>query len=509
MAVTLKDLIPAKFRNIAAWSDLADVYEESLINDIRDSLLRLKRIRDVDLVDEDMLGKFKNLLGLYIDTSSFTTAQLRRMLETLSYFYEKSGTNVTMDLIGYAKNTQVDIIPLYANRRIYDELLGSGDGLTNFTGSLDNLPLQQYWYDCASFNGLNQNAVGATSVDLPTGESITVLAWVMPVGTQSDSTLNGIVGWGGRTTDNDSFIVGINNAGKISVSTFGDSVIQNTGASIPNNAWTLIGVTLDAITVKMYINGELVDTEQILSPGPIILSTDLVIGSSDISGRFFSGLIDGIRIFNKVLSDTDMTRAYQSLDYVELPNDPNLLAKFDFNDQTGTTLTDTSVKGNDCTLDSSNQWVRGGLVISDDFEHFYDNGSGVLRGTRGGTGTINYTSGAFSVTFNTGVLTGETVSASYNTRKYNTFYNQADIGILTSNRGDWYLTNHVELAADFNDVSPSELTTIFYQLAPVPLVAQVSIALQDTATIQDEVEFFEVDSGAINIEPINNNAING
>lgn len=58
----------------------------------------------------------------------------------------------------------------------------------------------------------------------------------------------------------------------------------------------------------------------------------------------------------------------------------------------------------------------GTVVVTDGVEIFTDNGFGVLVGDAGGSGTINYDTGAISVTFNANVGNGTDVEVDYNTR---------------------------------------------------------------------------------------------
>lgn len=51
------------------------------------------------------------------------------------------------------------------------------------------------------------------------------------------------------------------------------------------------------------------------------------------------------------------------------------------------------------------------VTFTDTVETFTDNGDGTLTGNAGGTGTINYTSGAYNITFN--AVTANTVTATY------------------------------------------------------------------------------------------------
>jgi hypothetical protein len=58
--------------------------------------------------------------------------------------------------------------------------------------------------------------------------------------------------------------------------------------------------------------------------------------------------------------------------------------------------------------------VKPGFVtVTDTVETFTDNGAGTLTGSKGGTGTINYVTGALSVTFKAAPATGRSITASY------------------------------------------------------------------------------------------------
>ena len=58
--------------------------------------------------------------------------------------------------------------------------------------------------------------------------------------------------------------------------------------------------------------------------------------------------------------------------------------------------------------------VSGTLSITDSVETFSDNGDGTLTGSLGGTGTIDYDTGAYSVTFNTAPANAQAITADYN-----------------------------------------------------------------------------------------------
>jgi hypothetical protein len=63
---------------------------------------------------------------------------------------------------------------------------------------------------------------------------------------------------------------------------------------------------------------------------------------------------------------------------------------------------------------SNNVPIQAGSVVVDDtVEVFSDDGSGTLTGDQGGTGTVNYTTGLISVTFNTAPTSGQVIQPSF------------------------------------------------------------------------------------------------
>lgn len=57
--------------------------------------------------------------------------------------------------------------------------------------------------------------------------------------------------------------------------------------------------------------------------------------------------------------------------------------------------------------------ISGSVIVTDNTEVFTDDGNGVLTGDLGGFGSVNYTTGAISVTFNTAPTNGQEIYLSY------------------------------------------------------------------------------------------------
>lgn len=57
--------------------------------------------------------------------------------------------------------------------------------------------------------------------------------------------------------------------------------------------------------------------------------------------------------------------------------------------------------------------LEGSVVVDDTVEVFSDDGLGILTGDAGGSGTVNYATGAISVTFNTAPTDGQVIQVSF------------------------------------------------------------------------------------------------
>jgi len=85
-----------------------------------------------------------------------------------------------------------------------------------------------------------------------------------------------------------------------------------TNDPIPQNQFLHVAVTLDATTFRSYLNGQPEWTA--LSPTPPVLNDENVVigafGYLGVINEFFLGVIDDIRIYNRVLSETEIEELY-------------------------------------------------------------------------------------------------------------------------------------------------------------------------------------------------------
>ena len=86
----------------------------------------------------------------------------------------------------------------------------------------------------------------------------------------------------------------------------GSSRVDTTApSSITRNAWTHIAATYDGATFRLFVNGTQVRSRAIT--GSIASSTQpLRIGGNQVSGEYFAGLIDEVRVYNRALSAAEI-----------------------------------------------------------------------------------------------------------------------------------------------------------------------------------------------------------
>jgi hypothetical protein len=78
-------------------------------------------------------------------------------------------------------------------------------------------------------------------------------------------------------------------------------------APVKVGTWTHLAMTWDQSQVKVYVDGTEMSAQA--ATGPIAGSTGpLRIGGNGVSGQFFNGLIDEVRVFDRVRTPAQITQ---------------------------------------------------------------------------------------------------------------------------------------------------------------------------------------------------------
>lgn len=188
------------------------------------------------------------------------------------------------------------------------DLSGKGNNVTLYSFAAPFGVVSSGVYGNAlSLDGINDNARNNT-VNLPTGSVATVEAWIYPKG-YAEVSYNGIVSWSNRQCNGLGIALSIQNSGRPSMPTWCNDYVPATGAAATLNSWNHIAAVLDGKSATLYMNGQSLGTTT-LTYLPNLSSINLAIGALDYVGRYFNGLIDEVRIYNRALAPEEIASRY-------------------------------------------------------------------------------------------------------------------------------------------------------------------------------------------------------
>ena len=155
-----------------------------------------------------------------------------------------------------------------------------------------------------SFDGINDWVTVPDTNSLDLTNAMTLEAWVRP---------SALSGW--RTVvmkeQAGGLVYGLyanSDGNRPSVHAFVTSEQDTRGtAQLALNTWTHVGATFDGTTLRLYVNGVLISSRAL--SGSLLTSTAaLRIGGNGPWGEWFSGLIDEVRVYRRVLTATEITQ---------------------------------------------------------------------------------------------------------------------------------------------------------------------------------------------------------
>lgn len=237
--------------------------------------------------------------GISIDVIlSNTVSPTKTVIYSLDGLLEKLGIIPPYDdAIGWWKLDEIVVGPVV-------DTMGNNDGTNN--GATIN---QDGKFDKAySFDGLN-NYVSIVDDDSLKPAIMTLCCWIYHT-----SDVTGDRAWvinknsyDGRT----GYGIGLGPTNSIMLSggngtTFDD---WNTGVIIPKNEWHFIVFTWDGSTKTLYLDGVYQSQHSIVGPQPNTGSLNFG-RFSDYDGQYYEGLIDEIRIYNRILTQNEITVLY-------------------------------------------------------------------------------------------------------------------------------------------------------------------------------------------------------
>lgn len=172
----------------------------------------------------------------------------------------------------------------------------------------------------AGFNGTTSIIYKGSPTGLPSGASDASLNfWINPV--TLGAALISLVEWGSLAGTGTLFSIGFNGG---TLQYFGNGNDFNSGGTPSTGAWHMITATLTGTSIKIYIDAAQVGGTGTLGASPNLGSADFGMGnlfnsSSTPIATFYSGAIDEVGIWTRVLPGADITSLYNGGAGIQYP----------------------------------------------------------------------------------------------------------------------------------------------------------------------------------------------
>ncbi|MGC8495854.1 MAG: LamG-like jellyroll fold domain-containing protein [Candidatus Micrarchaeia archaeon] len=205
--------------------------------------------------------------------------------------------------------------PLAGNANDYSS--SGNDGLaqgvayknTYFTGHSNQ--------EATYFNPAQTSWIASTKSPLPNGTNVaTIVAWIYPKPLQGDSTYAGIVRIDGEACTGKGLLLSLQgSSGHLSMATWCNDFVPNSGPKIVYNAWNFVAVVLNKQSVSLNANGQWINGTlpnlPSLQANAGACPYNFAIGSTDCPGRLFNGSIEDVQIYNAALTPAEIEALYQ------------------------------------------------------------------------------------------------------------------------------------------------------------------------------------------------------
>ena len=199
----------------------------------------------------------------------------------------------------------------------------------------------------------------------------------------------------------------------------------------PSNVWTHFVITYDGSNLVTYKNGGASSDSQVATGSVTENNLGLRIGARGAPGggsSLFPGTIDEVRIYNRVLSATEILSLYENHSRIIRGNfapKSGLAGYWSFEDATGTIATDFSGSGNDGALTNmeAGDWIDGKQGKALNFD---------------GYATVEYVSSGSSTSLND-LADGKTFSFWLNNTTYPGGRDNGYLTVWVDDNNRWYI----------------------------------------------------------------------
>jgi hypothetical protein len=239
----------------------------------------------------------------------------------------------------------------------FDE--GEGETVEDLTGNGHTATIHDVeWTDRGRYGGaLKYTATEESYVSIPASEKLdgneemTVEAWVRPTVTSPYYGQIAMKEREGNPAYTWSLVLHEDEPNGFFMRTEEGMVAGGEG-SMPLHRWTHVAMTNDGARNRLYVNGELVDTE----PGiPFDGHGEIRIGGNSIFGQYFDGRIDEVRIYDRALSEAEVQG--DGAAPLQTPQKAPVAA-YSFDEGEGEAVEDLTGAEHTATIEGA-EWTRG------------------------------------------------------------------------------------------------------------------------------------------------------
>jgi hypothetical protein len=202
-----------------------------------------------------------------------------------------------------------------ANQKCYNS---SGTIITDLCGR-NNLTMSNVTHNSSgipyfNFNGTNSYCYNFSASNPLTSNSATVIAWINPNVTQPDGTYSGIFALGTKGCglgggNGQTLLFSMTSTRVLTMAKWCDDSYSS--LQVPNNSWSMVSLIKNGAVTKFAVN-ETIQTAANTGTQNFAGSS-FTIGCTDNPGRFYSGNIGLVALYNKALSDTEVLQNFNAL----------------------------------------------------------------------------------------------------------------------------------------------------------------------------------------------------
>lgn len=149
------------------------------------------------------------------------------------------------------------------------------------------------------FDGVNDYASKLSAVKIPTNSPMSIAVWIKPVS---------MTKWSDIIRKSGSYALQTNSAGYVSFEITGKKDVTST-VKPTLNAWTHVVMVFNSGSVKFYKNGVLTSTVSSGGYVPNVGTNNIYVGGTPTTS-YFNGVVDELQIFNKALTQSEVTTEY-------------------------------------------------------------------------------------------------------------------------------------------------------------------------------------------------------